>query len=270
MALFALLLFYYVTTVISQTDFSYYNNTGSYSVANSTSDGYPIWYPLNTAKNQNLPIYIFCAGTGATPLLYSQTLQLVASHGFISIGSWMEGNHDAIHAIKYIESSKVKWPANIQGTPNTSAIVTGGHSGGGPVALWAGIGGDKFFPKKLPYVLGFVGQHAAAIPGINEPTKQMIQDIGGPIMTTCGKYDTVAYCTCKYAMKDYFDKATEKQGRIYVDAPDTHVTGTQGIDGRDYEGGFIVAFLYYTLLNDQQAKIALNQTIKGYTVENQL
>eukprot|EP01084_Bolivina_argentea_P039160 72392_1 len=268
--LFAFIIVLFISTK-SAKDFSYYNSTGPYKIKTATlKDGYPIWYPTSTAELPNLPIYLFVCGTGAHPNQYKETLELVATHGFVSVGSWMEGKKDGRHAIKYIESGDANWPNEIK-TPNISNVATGGHSGGGPVALYAATGGSDFNPQNEPYIQGYISQHGAAIPGVNTPSKKQIQDVGAPLMALCGSHDSMPYCGCHDATKHYYDNCAANQGRILVTAPDTHNGGTMGKSGRDLEGGFVVAFLSYTLQQDQDAKQALaNFKENGYSVEDQL
>ena len=143
-------------------------------------------------------------------------------------------------------------------------MAVGGHSGGGPSAA--------IMASKHPDIKAYIGQHAAAIPAVNRPSEATINGIKGKVLQLCGSLDIMPFCGCFNAKTDYFNRYPASTKRMLVESPDGHVDGTEGNSGNKFEGGLVVAFLYYTLTSDPSAHAALveGSSRKGYSFQDKL
>lgn len=208
------------------------------------------FYPTDAPAGVPLKVYVFVVGTSATPKNYKETLDHVASHGFLALGV---GNHNGNSCNQQSATSLID-RLNDLGLPvevDSSSVVLGGHSGGGPCALWAA--GDR-----PGVVRGAISQHGAAVPGINRLTAAQIAKLPSKVMTLCGTRDTVAYCGCSSQESAVYSRLPATSSKIGISVTGvTHNGGTQGSSGNTHEGGYVVAFCYSVLNEDQAAGQAL-------------
>lgn len=218
-----------------------------------------VWFPDSAAPVDGWPVFHYVCGTGGWCDVYEPTLQLIASHGYaascniMDITRLMPNTHACMRAI-------VSGGAALGVRMNPRRIVTGGHSGGGPVALWAAnVYRDN--------VIGYVGHHAAAVPLVNRPTDEEMRGLNpsAQVMIVCGTLDIVPFCGCITADGEYFRRLPAAQSKFFLSAPSQHITGVIGDSGRQYSGGHINAFLAWLFRGDREARTAMATRLSGYS-----
>jgi len=218
------------------------------------------WYPTDASSGKR-GVYVFQVGTSARPDDYKETLDHVASHGFIAVGV---GNHNgnscspaSVEAVIGMLQDDSKLPAILKGRVDGSNVGVGGHSGGGPCAL-------KAAGRRSSVVHGSISQHGAAIPFVNRLTDAEIRALPGAAMTLCGTVDPVPFCGCINAQQDYYGRFATTLPRVGIAVKGVdHLTGTQHKAGDTHEGGYIVAFLYAALQHNTTSAQALLAGIKN-------
>jgi len=248
--------------MFNTSDFGFYQNRGSYQTSNvALSSLDKAWYPM-AASAGKLGVYVFVVGTTSKPSMYEDTLDHVASHGFVAVGV---ANHVAgytcsdasVEAIIDKLHDDAKLPSVLKGRINGSNVVVGGHSGGGPCAL-------KAAGKRGSVVRGSISQHGAAIPAFNRLTDAEISALPGAAMTLCGTADTMPFCGCYNAQKDYYGRFAKTLPRVGIAVKGvTHFNGVLGKSGDVHEGGYVVAFLYAVLQQNTTAAQALLTGVKS-------
>ena len=246
--------------------FDFYDGAGPLAVSsssNSSSGCDEVFFPAHAAAmpEGGWPVYQYHCGTGATPADYADTLEHIASHGFVAAANLMDVNYATIPraeaCLAAIQTGLL--PVAV----NATQVVVGGHSGGGPSAA--------ILASRHP-LQGYVGQHAAAIPIINRPSDKVIEGITGAVLQMCGTIDVMPFCGCGPATDDYFDRYPASTARMLAKSPDGHVEGVQHASGNKAEGGLVVAFLYHVLKSDPDAHAALVESgsRSGYTIIDKL
>jgi len=198
--------------------------------------------------------------------------RLVASHGFIVTQSSMESRFHP----QADTCIRMALGGSVAGVPTSGKVGVGGHSGGGPEALW--IAGS--FSNQIS---ALVVQHGAAIAGVNAPTPIDLAKIGMPVLQLCGTHDTTFGCGCGPAQTAYFSKYPPSTPKLLVEAPTDHVCGTEHASGAKFEGPYITAFLSHALLGDPDASSAISAgpqpaggctqfgpALPGYIINNML
>ena len=138
-----------------------------------------VYYPSEEIPPppEGWPVYQFHCGTGAQPEDYKQTLEHIASHGFVAVGNVMDVNYatipQATACFEMIQANGM--PVKV----NPASVGVGGHSGGGPSAAIL----SSRYPAQ---VKAYVGQHAAAIPVVNRPSDEVIHSVKGKVLQLCG------------------------------------------------------------------------------------
>lgn len=181
------MLSFIATFAADMSNFSYYQNRGSYATEKFTiSAGFEnlsmMWYPVK--PDAIVHCYVFCLGTGAIPQDYSATAEHIASHGFVAIyvpmRPWEVTNGfnycRGINNICYnfaciiifcIDGKIASDIPELKEWMDSSRIGAGGHSGGGPYAVKASSGEEDV---KL-----VVAQHAASIPLLNKQSNETME-----------------------------------------------------------------------------------------------
>jgi hypothetical protein len=234
----------------------------SNSTAEMTCD--LVFFPASRAPEGGWPVYQFNCGTATKPHDYRETLEHIASHGFVAVANLMDVKPDetfpripkAEACLKAIQTGGL--PVPVDG----NSVVVGGHSGGGPSAAILA------FRHGLA---GFVGQHAAAIPHVNLPTQKVIKGITGAVLQMCGSNDTKPFCGCDAAKSGYYNRFRTTTPRMLVESPFGHDAALFA-GGNKAEGGLVVAFLYHVLKRDNEARRALVEagSRQGYTIDDEL
>jgi hypothetical protein len=163
--------------------FSFYDATGPHATKDhkyaSNHSCKHVYYPSEEIPPppEGWPVYQFHCGTGAQPEDYKQTLEHIASHGFVAVGNVMDVNYatipQATACFEMIQANGM--PVKV----NPASVGVGGHSGGGPSAAIL----SSRYPAQ---VKAYVGQHAAAIPVVNRPSDEVIHSIKGKVLQLCG------------------------------------------------------------------------------------
>lgn len=225
------------------------------------------WYPTSTPPAGGWPVYHFICGTTSPPSDYAATLKHVASHGIFAVANYMDLDlTPGLPKGTYPISTKCAKSLTTGATPvkvDARNIVSGGHSGGGPLAVRIN---DDFQGN---YV-GYVGQHAAAIVGSNKPTKAQLAKVRGKVLQMCGTKDTMPTCGCSDAKNSYYDRYPAATPRALLKSPGTHITGVCKDSGDRNEGGSVVAFLSYVLNGDACGREALHEKRSGYSFQDDL
>lgn len=244
------------TAAVDLTDFSYYQNRGSYEIGRYTiSTGLEhyswMWYPTNA--QESVHCFVFCMGTGAVPEDYAATGEHLASHGFAAIYTPMRP-WDVTRGFNYCRDATIVHDApELEGLLNTTRLGAGGHSGGGPYAVRASSG-----EKDVAVV---ITQHSASIPVMNRQSDETMAALAGDVMVLCGTDDHMPFCGCDVGERDYYDRAPH--GRALVKVPDNHVSGACFESGEKFESGYITAMLYYGLRGEKDALVAITSGKEG-------
>jgi hypothetical protein len=204
--------------------FSFYDATGPHATKDhnyaSNHSCKHVYYPSEDIPPppDGWPVYQFHCGTGALPEDYKQTLEHIASHGFVAVGNVMDVNYATIPqatawyslystcttrctlhtiqcaicthtfiktltptlcAVHVLHSFEMIQANGMPVKVNPASVGVGGHSGGGPSAAIL----SSRYPAQ---VKAYVGQHAAAIPVVNRPSDEVIRSIKGKVLQLCG------------------------------------------------------------------------------------
>jgi hypothetical protein len=224
---------------------------GSWAVSTGTAtDGsgytYHLWYPTNLGSGGYLhPIISFGVGTGGTPTNYADTLDHLASWGFVVIandnGTQGLGQY-IVAGANYMIAKNSDAGSIFYGHLDTDAIGAFGHSQGAGGVLNAVLSDTDLFKSAIPNALPNPMWWSTPVPSLTGwPTAV-------PIWIQCGTSDSLI-CSLS-AMKTWYNQVPGAAARAR--AKSAGHNELQNANNK-YQG-YDTAWFMYTLTGDTYAR----------------